>query len=196
MASHCSSCWSRPGVGFLLKGNVDKLQAKVSGANAKIAAAEGNARTDKNDAEKVQKEAKEATGKLDELTQTVAAKSKEAADAATAFNESKLIIAQKDEEIAKLKAQPTPRSAPTRKSRNLQTQLAEATTQKDNAIKERDEAKTAFDGEVAKAKENEVKLAELQKKERARELNYQKPGLQGRILAGQFRLEFRRPQRG
>ena len=40
------------GVGFALKGNVDKLQSALTGAKGKITIAEGNARAAKSDAEK------------------------------------------------------------------------------------------------------------------------------------------------
>jgi hypothetical protein len=65
----------------------------------------------------------------------------------------------------------------------LKAQLAEATTQKDNAAKEVMEQKALYEAAVAKGEKDKVELADLKKKEDIREKQIGLKGLQGRILA-------------
>lgn len=174
------------GVGFMLKGNVDKLQSAYGAAKNKIADAEGKARAAKADAEKAQAEAKTANEKAASAEQLAQAKGKEADDAKMQLAESKTVIEGKDKEIAALKSSSNPSdpTAPTKEQMAAKdAQIAEITSQKQNAEKERDEQKQLFESQVAKSKENEIKLAELQKKAKDREQGFYKPGIQGRVLA-------------
>ena len=61
--------------------------------------------------------------------------------------------------------------------------LQDATTAKDNAVKEKEEAKIALDAEVAKGKDNEEKVADLKKEKQRWESQFKKAGIQGRVLA-------------
>jgi len=173
------------GVGFMLKGNVDKLQSAYGAAKNKITDAEGKARAAKSDAEKAQAEAKTAGEKLVTAEQTAAAKTKEADDAKMQLTEVKMVLEGKDKEIAELKAKPG--SDPTAPSKEQmagkEAQIAEITSQKQNLEKELAEQKQLFESQVAKGKENEVKLAELQKREKDRVGSFYKAGIQGRVLA-------------
>jgi len=171
------------GVGFLLKGNVDKLQAKVSSANGKIAKAEGDARAAKNDAEKATKEAKDATDKAAAAEQAAATATKLADDNKKAADELKLVIEGKDKEIAAAKANPAAPTGPDPKIAELTAQLTEATTKADNTAKELAEQKQMNDTLIAKGKDNEQKVADLIKEKNQRALGVAKAGLQGRILA-------------
>ncbi|MDR3403624.1 MAG: hypothetical protein P4L99_14085 [Chthoniobacter sp.] len=174
------------GVGFLLKGNVDKLQSSLSSAKGKIASAEAAAKMAKNDAEKAQKEAKDAVDKATAAEQTAAAKTKEAEDASTKLKEAQAVVDSSTAKIAdledKLKKAGTG-GIPQEAVDQLKAQIADLTTKSDNATKELAEQKQMNDTLIAKGKDNEQKVAELQKKEHLRDLNMTKPGLQGRILA-------------
>jgi hypothetical protein len=174
------------GLGFVLKGNVDKLQSALTTAKGKITIAEGNARASKSDAEKAQKEAADANDKATASAAAATAKGKEADDAKTALAESKQLVdsltTQKKDLEDKL-AEAMKAGADPAKLAQKDTQIAELTTKMDTTNKELTEAKMAFESEVAKGKENEEKVRDLSKKLRDREVNYQKPGLQGRILA-------------
>lgn len=174
------------GVGFMLKGNVDKLQSAYGAAKNKISAAEGNARAAKADAEKAQAEAKTASEKATTAEATAAAKTKEADDAKMQLAEVKTVLGEKDKEIADLKKSSNPNdpTAPTKEQMAAKdAQIAEVTNQKQNMEKELAEQKQLFESQVAKGKENEIKLAELQKKDKQREQGFYKPGIQGRVLA-------------
>jgi hypothetical protein len=173
-------------VGFMLKGNVDKLQSAYGAAKGKIATAEGNARAAKSDAEKAQKEAKDANDKATAAEQTAQAKGKEADDAKMQLAEAKMVLEGKDKEIADLKAKsgPVDPTAPTKEQMaQKDAQIAEITAQKQSAEKERDEAKVAVESAIASGKQNEAQLVELKKKESDREKSFYKAGIQGRILA-------------
>ncbi|MEP6672541.1 MAG: hypothetical protein ABJF10_25485 [Chthoniobacter sp.] len=173
------------GVGFMLKGNVDKLQSALSSAKGKITVAEANARSAKSDAEKAQKEATEANGKAEAATQALATKTKEADESQTKLKEVTLVIDGKDKEIAALneKLGKGPGGPDPAVLAQLQAQVADLTTQKANAEAKAAEQGQLYETAVAKGKDNEQKVAELTKKERERLTNFQKPGLQGRILA-------------
>jgi hypothetical protein len=172
------------GIGFALKGNVDKLQTKVNSANGKIADAEGKAKAAQKDAETAKKDAKEQQDVAAAATQKAEAATKDAETANTKVKEKDIVIESKDKEIAELKNKPgTPAGVDPAKLTELQTKVDELTATNQKLSQERDEAKVAFDAQNAKAKENEVKVAELEKKEKDRANYYQKPGLQGRVLA-------------
>jgi hypothetical protein len=174
------------GVGFMLKGNVDKLQSAYGAAKNKISAAEGNARAAKADAEKAVAEAKTANEKATTAEATAAAKAKEADDAKTQAGEAKMMVEKLTANVADLekkladagagKPDPTVNAA-------KDAQIAEITSQKQNLEKELAEQKQLFESQVAKGKENEVKLAELVKQNKQREGSFYKPGIQGRVLA-------------
>ena len=172
------------GLGFALKGNVDKLQSALTKAKGQITVAEGNLRTAKSDAEKAQKEAADANDKAAAATQTAAAKTKEADDAKAGLAEKTQLVdgltakvTDLQKQVDDMKGKPVAPNGPTPE------QFAELQTQMQNLTKEKEEAKIALDAEVAKGKENEEKVHDLSKKLHDRELNIQKTGLQGRILA-------------
>ncbi|HSI13628.1 MAG TPA: hypothetical protein VK961_16400 [Chthoniobacter sp.] len=174
------------GVGFMLKGNVDKLQSTLTATKNKIADAEGKARAAKADADKAQKEATAANEKATAAEMLAATKTKEADDAKTQAGEAKMMVDKLTASVADLekklvdagagKPDPTAMAA-------KDAQIAELTSQKQNADKELAEQKQLFESQVAKGKENEIKLAELQKKAKDREVGFYKAGIQGRVLA-------------
>src|ERR1700722_17902681 len=84
---------------FLAKGNIDKLQTRLSDTKARIAGAEGQARTAKNDAEKAQKDAKDAADKLDDANKRATASAQATDDANKRVDELKLVVDAKDKEI-------------------------------------------------------------------------------------------------
>jgi hypothetical protein len=99
--------------------------------------------------------------------------------------ELKLVVDKKDMEIADLKKQVAgaPPGADPEKINQLNAQLAEATTAKQNAEMQLSEAKVALDAKVAEGKANEEKVVELEKDKRRWQGQFQKPGVTGRILA-------------
>lgn len=175
------------GVGFMLKGNVDKLQSTLSKTKGQIADAEGKARAAKNDAEKAQKEAKDATAAKETAEQAVTAKTKEADDAKMQLAEAKTVIESKDKEIAglndKMKTMGTGNGIDPATVDQLKQQLADATAKEQAAEKDAEANKLAADQALAKGAANEKLVADLQREKRNRELNIQKAGIQGRILA-------------
>ena len=175
------------GVGFMLKGNVDKLQTSLSKTKGQIADAEGKARAAKNDAEKAQKDAKDANDKAAAAEKTAADKTKEAEDAKMQLAEAKTVMESKDKELADMKAKaanPLDPNAPTKEQMDaLKAQLADVTAKEQAAEKDAESNKLAADAAVAKGAENDRQLAELRKKEHERNLGIMRPGLHGRILA-------------
>jgi len=173
------------GIGFALKGNIDKLKTAYTATKSRITTAEAAAKTAKADADKAKEDLKVAEDKTAAAVQTAETKTKEAADSKQAADELKVVVEGKEKEIAELKknsgANP---NQPTQEMLDqVKAQLADATTAKDNAVKEKEEVKVALDAEVAKGKENEEKVHVLSKELHDRQLNIQKVGLQGRILA-------------
>jgi hypothetical protein len=174
------------GLGFALKGNIDKLQSKLTSTKGLVQGAEAAAKNAKADAEKAKDAAKTAEDKATKAEETAATKTKEADDANSKLKEKDVVIESKDKEIATLKANPTANPDAANMAQQLQqaqAQLAEATTAKQNAEMQRDEAKVALDAKVAEGKANEEKVTELQKERRRWEGQFQKPGVTGRILA-------------
>jgi hypothetical protein len=174
------------GIGFALKSNVDKLQSELTKTKGRITTAEATAKTAKTDADKAKDEAKQAGDKAAAAEQTAAAEAKKAADATAALGEKTQLVETLTTKNADLEKKLTDAGKGVPDAGIMaqkDAQIAELTTAKDNALKEKEEAKMAFDSEIAKGKENEEKVRDLSKKLRDRELNYQKPGLQGRVLA-------------
>jgi hypothetical protein len=169
----------------MLKGKVDALQTGRKEAIGKISIAEAKAVTADKGRTKAEDEAKAATEKL---TASNEAKDKAVAEAEMAKKdaaEKQVVIAAKDDEIKRLKDNPPPAVGMVAQKDfdEAKAQLADMTTQKDNAIKERDEAKQAFDSAAAKSKAGEDELAKLQKENRERSLHLGRAGLRARILA-------------
>ncbi len=174
------------GVGFMLKSNVDKLQSNLTATKNKIADAEGKARAAKADADKAQGEAKTASEKAASAEQTAQAKTKEADDAKMQLAEAKMAVETQTAKVNELQdklATAMKGGVPPEELQKLQAQLAEATTAKQNAEKERDEAKVATDAAIAAGQADKVRVAELQKKDDDRKKAFYKAGIQGRILA-------------
>lgn len=174
------------GVGFMLKGNVDKLQSTLTATKNKIADAEGKARAAKSDADKAQADAKAANEKAATAEQLAAAKSKEADDAKMQLAEAKMAVETQTAKVNELQdklATAMKGGVPPEDLQKLQAQLAELTTKAQNAEKERDEAKAAFDSAVAAGQSDKAQLADLKKKEDERKKSFYKAGIQGRILA-------------
>ncbi|EDY20498.1 hypothetical protein CfE428DRAFT_1695 [Chthoniobacter flavus Ellin428] len=174
------------GVGFMLKGNVDKLQTSLSKTKGQIADAEGKARAAKNDAEKAQKDAKDAGDKAAAAEKTAADKTKEADDAKMQLAEAKQVLESKEKELAAAKASTNPADPNAPKQADidaLKAQLADATAKEQAAEKDAEANKLAADAAVAKGAENDRQLAELRKKDHERDLGIMRPGLHGRILA-------------
>jgi hypothetical protein len=172
------------GVGFLLKGNVDKLQSSLSGAKGKIAAAEAAAKMAKNDAEKAQKGEADAVAKAAAAEQTAATKTKEADDASTKLKEAQAVVDSSTAKVTDLqkqlddmKGKPAVPNGPTAED------LAKVQTDLQNATKELAEQKQMNETLIAKGKDNEQKVADLTKEKNQRILGVAKAGLQGRILA-------------
>lgn len=174
------------GVGFMLKGNVDKLQSNLTATKNKIADAEGKARAAKADADKAQGEVKAATEKATAAETLAATKTKEADDAKMQLGESKTMVDTLTAKVTDLQAKidkGTPGGVKQEDFDAAKAQVAELTTKSQNLDKELAEQKQLFESQVAKGKENEVKLAELQKKDKDRANAFYKAGIQGRVLA-------------
>lgn len=174
------------GLGFLAKGNIDKLQSALTTTKGRIAKAEADAKVAKSDAEKAQKEAKDASDKAEAATTAAAAATKEATEAKAAVGEKTQLVdslTAKNKELEGKIVQMGTGGIEPAVVEKLKADLLTATTEKENAVKEVAEAKVALDSKIAQGKENETKVADLSKKLHDREVNYQKPGLQGHILA-------------
>jgi hypothetical protein len=171
-------------VSFMLKGKVDALQTGRKDAIGKIQMAEAKAKTAQNAADKATAEAKDATDKLGAANDAKTAAEKKADDCKRSLDEANLVLEKTKKDLETAMANPNKGPAtPDPKVLELQAQLTDMTTQKENALKERDEAKAAFDSCVAKGKANEDALVKLQRAERDRDLKLGKAGLRARILA-------------
>jgi hypothetical protein len=173
------------GVALVLKGNIDKLQGAYTKAKSDISGAEARAKTAKADADKAQKAATDATAAKEAAEKTAQEKTKEAEEGKTKLAEVQLVVEGKDKEIAALneKVKGAPNGPTAEDLAKKDATIAELTTQKQNAERERDEQKTLFEAEKSKGTANEQKVADLTKEKRKWETNFTRPGIQGRILA-------------
>ncbi|HEY3898182.1 MAG TPA: hypothetical protein VGM54_06190 [Chthoniobacter sp.] len=172
-------------VSFMLKGKVDALQANRKDAIGKISIAEARAKTATNEATKAQEAEKAATEKLAAATEAATTAKKESEDAKKDIAEKQVMIDTLNKKIADAAANPAanPDMVPKKQLEEAQANLADMTTQRDNAVKERDEKAQLFESTVAKSKASEEELAKLLKEKHDREAHIARTGLRARILA-------------
>ncbi len=171
-------------LGFLAKGQVDKLQSSLKDTKGSLTRTQGDLQTTKNDLKKSNEErdasnmkAEEAQKNL-ETTKTDLNKATSDLQAATAAGTAK------DTEIADLKDKLSKIPSPTNPANPVEDpRIAQLQTEVQTAKAAEAEAKMLYQKKVDESKDNEVKLADLQKKESDREKGLTRKGLTGRILA-------------
>jgi hypothetical protein len=171
-------------LGFLAKGNIDKLQSTLKEKSSSLTKTQGDLQTSKNDLKKSNEERDAANTKAEETAKNLDQSKKDLDTAKGELDTAKTSVtgltadlAKANEELEKLR-KPAVAGGPSEDPRIAPLQ-AEVQTAKAEAA----EAKKVLDLTIAQGKENEIKLAEATKRERDREKGITRKGLQGRILA-------------
>jgi cell shape-determining protein MreC len=171
-------------LGFLAKGNIDKLQSSLKGTKGELATEQGKLRTAQSELKKTAEELATANAKVDETTKQLATKTTEAEDLTKQVAEAKLMVDKKTTEVEdltkKLADATTVKPVGEPGANPIVTELTEK-LQKAQA--ELAEAKQVSESIANRAKENETKLAALEQKEKRRATQLGAAGLQARILA-------------
>ena len=171
-------------LGFLAKGNIDKLKSTLTETKSSRDAAETKARNEKDRANKAEESLAATTTKLDETSKELTAKTKEADDLKTQAAEAKLLVDTKTKEVADLTERLAKMgSAPQPGIKEEDPRVAELTAQLQKAQAEAAEAKQVSDSLNNRIKDTETKLAAAEQKEKLRSSGMVRAGLQGRVLA-------------
>lgn len=171
-------------LGFLAKGNIDKLQSTLKEKSGSLNKAQSDLQTSKNDLKKSNEERDAANTKAEETGKALDESKKELGNVKGELDTAKTSVtgltadlAKANEELEKLR-KPVVAGGPSEDPRIAPLQ-AEVQAAKAEAA----EAKKVLDLTIAQGKENEIKLAEATKRERERAAGITRKGLQGRILA-------------
>jgi len=172
-------------LGFLAKGNIDKLQSTLKEKAGSLTKAQSDLQTSKNDLKKSNEERDAANSKAEESVKALDDSKKELGNVKGELDTAKASVSTLTADLAKAKedlanaAKPVGDGGKGVEDPRIAVLQQEVQTAKAAAA----EAQKVLDLTVAQGKENEVKLAELTKRERDRERGITRKGLQGRILA-------------
>ncbi len=171
-------------LGFLAKGNIDKLKSILTETKSSRDAAETKARNEKERAAKAEEATAAATTKLDEATKELTAKTKEAQDLKSQADEAKLLVDTKTKEVADLTEKLVAAGKPAAGGVVMEDpRIAELTASLQKAQAEAAEAKQVSDSLNNRIKDTETKLSAAEQKEKLRSSGVVRAGLQGRVLA-------------
>jgi len=171
-------------LGFLAKGNIDKLQSTLKEKSGSLNKAQSDLQTSKNDLKKSNEERDASNAKAEETGKALDQSKKDLDAAKGELDTAKASVTTLTAELADTKqklADATKPVVPGGPSEDPRIAPLQAEVQAAKA--EAAEAKKVLDLTVAQGKENEIKLAELTKRERERSMGITRKGLQGRILA-------------
>jgi len=171
-------------VGWLAKGQVDKLQSSLKDTKGSLARTQTDLQKTKNDLTKTTEERDAANTKAEETQKNLDAKTTELTGVKGELDTAKTNLTASASEVERLnkeienlkKPGPDNPKGDDPRIASLQTELqtAQAATA---------EAKMLYEKKVAESRDNEVKLGELQKKEQDRDKGLTRKGLTGRIVA-------------
>ncbi len=168
---------------FLAKGNIDKLQSTLKETKGSLSAAESKAKTAQGEAKAAGEERDAATAKAEEAAAALTAAQGKMSGLETQIAEGKVMTDTQATQIADLTKRIADMGSPTTTPSAPDPRVAELEAQLQNSQAVAAEAKQISDSLTQRMKENEVKLAAAEQKERARQQITGRAGLQGRILA-------------
>jgi len=171
-------------LGFLAKGNIDKLKSTLTETKSSRDAAETKAKKESDRAAKADEALVAANAKAEEAAKELATKTKEAQDLKTQADEAKVLVDTKTKEVADLTEKLVKMgSAPQPGVVVEDPRIAQLTADLQKAQAEAAEAKQVSDSLNSRIKDTESKLAAAEQKEKLRSSGMVRAGLQGRILA-------------
>ncbi len=171
-------------LGFLAKGNIDKLKSTLTETKSSRDAAEIKAKKEGDRATKAEEATAAANAKTEETAKELAAKTKEAQDLKSAVDEAKLMVETKTKEVEKLTADLVAAGSKPKDGVVMEDpRIAELTAQLQKAQADAAEAKQVADSLNNRIKDTESKLSAAEQKEKLRSSGMVRAGLQGRILA-------------
>lgn len=171
-------------LGFLAKGNIDKLKSTLTETKSSRDAAEIKAKKEGDRATKAEEATAAANAKVEETAKELAAKTKEAQDFKSAADEAKLLVETKTKEVAELTDKLAKMGTATQPGVVAEDpRIAELTAQLQKAQADAAEAKQVADSLNNRIKDTESKLSAAEQKEKLRSSGMVRAGLQGRILA-------------
>jgi hypothetical protein len=169
-------------LGFIARGNIDKLQSTLKQKQDSLTRAEGSLRTAQSAQKAAEEKQKTAEDAIEGVRKDVAAKQSELDATNAKISQATAEIAEKDKRIAELekaKGSPGPDNVPPPSSEELTRLQAQV------ASLERDKAELVQVQETLRAqtKEAEDRLAGTKRQVDEYKQGYQRQGLSGRILA-------------
>ena len=173
-------------LGFLAKGNADKLQTTLKDANQKLTTTQGKLSLAEGNLKKSQEELTAATGKIEEQGKEIATQKGQMDDLTKKIAEATTAMEAKTTEVATL----TKQVEDLMKKGGVNPVLggddpvvAALKAEVAKAQAEMAESKALVDSLTAKKKEIEDQMASLVQYKKAREMGFVRQGTTGRILA-------------
>lgn len=170
-------------LGFLAKGNIDKLQSSLKGMKGDLDAKKSQLTKAEGDKKKAEDELIAANAKAEAAVKDLDDAKKAADDAKKNAEEAKLVVGTKETEITDLKeklakamGQPTTAPLEDPRVKELEAQLQKAST-------ELAEAKQVSESMSGRVKDAESKTSAAEQKIKMMQAGAVRAGLQGRILA-------------
>ena len=170
-------------LGFLAKGNIDKLQSVLTETKGSLTREKESVRKAQAEAKKAAEELTVANTKTEETTKQLAAKETELGAMTAQVEAAKKLADDKTAEVVKLTEELVVMRGTPEKPKMEDPRIAELTAQVAKAQAEAADAKLAADSIVDRLKDTETKLAAAETKERQRAQVSGRAGLQARILA-------------
>jgi hypothetical protein len=170
-------------LGFLAKGNIEKMGVTVKDANAAKNKAEGNLQVAKTELKKAQDDVAAAKSAVDEKDKEVTAKASQIEDLKKQSDGAKTAMEDKDKQIEELTKKLAGTSTAPAPVVADQAPLDELKKRAEKAEAELAEAKQLQETWNRKVKDSDSRLASLERYKHDRETQLQRPGVSGRILA-------------
>jgi predicted RNase H-like nuclease (RuvC/YqgF family) len=174
-------------LGFLAKGNIDKLQSTLASTKSTLVTTQGTLRTTQGELKKTQDDLTAANTKIEEKDKEIATMKGQVDDLTKQITEAKAALDEKTNALAALQKKlddiiKNPAGGtvdPAELAKQIEQMKADLT----KAQTEVAESKSLIDALTKKKQEVEAKAADLEKYKTTREGQLARPGLSGRILA-------------
>lgn len=170
-------------LGFLAKGNIDKLQSSLQGAKSELEMKKTQLAKAEGDKKKAEEELTAANTKAEAAVKDLDDAKKAADDAKKAADEAKLVVSTKETEITDLKKKLADAMGGKPEAPVADPRVAELEGQLQKASMELAEAKQVSASMEGRVKDAETKTSAAEQKIKMMQAGAVRAGLQGRILA-------------
>jgi len=172
-------------LGFLAKGNIDKLQTTLKGKTAEVDTTKATLRKTEGDLTTAKTERDDANKKADEAKTALDGKTEELKGAMDKLTAANTAVDAKTKEVTDLQAKLDDAMKGTKPAVPgvEDPRIAALTADLQKSQAELAEQKALVDATIKKGEADSQKVADLEKKEKLRQAGVTRPGLTGRILA-------------